>query len=1266
MPIQKIVIIYLAILLTSSMVFAQNASISEPAANTSFETNESFAITTLVNSVIPGQPIHLNVSNSLTGYRKMKLGNNPNSLYNPKVNVLGAGNTELNITLRDNSGNANWSKIRIRPLAKGSLSLETYVNAANPTGSDWFTISIPLSDFDPSIDFSQVNYIEFPYSADAGNFNIDISDITFTGSAYPYQWFGANKNDNKHNGNGGPGELVATLVAATPAISNVDKVEVFANNILLETLYNYPFEMSFTTSLADTLSLASRIYYTDLTTESTDPIDVFIEAPLQNQVVSIQLTNPVNNATFENQADILLEATVSGANPTVPAFLDVSNSLTGYRKLKIGYHPTNIYASGQNVIGDGNDTLEIIFKELTGFSNWSRIRIRPNATGSVNIENYVNQAGGNLFNWTSIKIPLSDFDPGINFYNLSYFEFPYSADAGSFEMEIQSMKFTGGTTPFQWFGESKTDNVHNGNGGPGELNATLIEPIVTGTLIEKVVFYNGSNILHEDAYEPYEYLWNSVNEGSYELSAKVFTDIQTTVTSNLSQVTVDAPIAGVSPLSVSISAPLNGDSINSPAQLSITAEVVGLPSNEPTHLAVLNNQSGYRKLKIGYNSQNLYGPANNVTTGGNDTLLIILKDFTGTANWQQIRIRPSSSGTVNLLPYVPTNTTDWFEIKIPLSDFDASIDFSQLALFEFPYSADAGYFELGIQRMEFIGGSTPFLWFGDSKTDNKHNGDGGPGELTASIYLNSPSTLAVERVEFYNDTIKIGEDANAPYELSYAILAEGSYPIIAVLTDNSQLVSKSDTVIIHATSLAGPKTFTFTVEFDTVPDYCTVTKAPVKYNKSFAYSFSLDDGKEDGFTHAYPMMSGGYIAENQTNYPGLNYTDGCSNDHAFKAAISWNSVNSSYNDLHVSTPSYMTWTQLTQLHTAGWDVLNHSYSHASYNATNYNFEIMQNEQYVLQQSGIQMSHFVVPSGDQGYVQPAFNNGYKAIYAYNGAYQGASSGIQIDNPLNYQGLQIYRHFLHDAAYDTSNISLKIDQVAAACQNGNHYWYNDFTHRIIGTQIGGSLIFNTFEWYMQYLEQNYGKSGSDCMWMAPLQEVYEYMRVKDESSVSYFLNGNQLQITVNYDDVPDDLRRYALSLNIDANRSFQVVSNEYAHLESFNGTTGSQLINLDWTNTAANKSAVPQTQEVVTSEHNLTVYPNPSIDGTINVLLSSDEDEIGVLSIFDMLGNSIHQQAIQASKDKILIIEIDQINLQAGTYLVNYRSNMHNNSKIVLVQ
>jgi len=89
----------------------------------------TFSVEVSIEGVQAGEPAYLQVVNTETGYRKLKFGSNSNAIYSPKLNVMYGGNTELKITMKDSNANINWSKMKLRPEAKGSLVLAPYITA---------------------------------------------------------------------------------------------------------------------------------------------------------------------------------------------------------------------------------------------------------------------------------------------------------------------------------------------------------------------------------------------------------------------------------------------------------------------------------------------------------------------------------------------------------------------------------------------------------------------------------------------------------------------------------------------------------------------------------------------------------------------------------------------------------------------------------------------------------------------------------------------------------------------------------------------------------------------------------------------------------------------------------------------------------------------------------------------------------------------------------------------------------------------------------
>ncbi len=984
---------------------------------------------------------------------------------------------------------------------------------------------------------------------------------------------------------------------------------------------------------------------------------------------SIALTSPTAGSTYISGTTFGLVAEI-----TNPTYLHISNSLTGYRKLKLGYNAVNMYSPMYDIISSGNTTMEITLCNFGGAVDWSKLSVRPqgNTTTPVLLAPYVTAAGGVGTSWKTISIPLSAFSSTINLAQISLFELPYSSSAGSFDIGISRVAFTGGTAPFVWFGPEHTNNIHNGNGGSGELVAQLVTPTVGSVAVDHVEFYSGSQLVGSCVNMPYSITYTPGATGSFGLSAIAKFVDGTSITST--PVNINIMPQPVSQLNIAVTSPLEGSIYNSPTDVLAAAEVSGFSNPDPAWLHITNSQTGYRKLKLGYSSTGLYSPLQNVIAGGNTTLEITIKDILGNTNWNKIQIRPQSSSLVpvclaSYIEAVGGLGNEWKTISIPLSAFDPTINFSQLSLIELPYSLSAGNLDLGIQQIRFTGGTTPFVWFGGTKTDNSHNGNGGAGELVALVIPSAPGGPSVDHVDFYADNILVGSDNIAPYQYLISNAAVGEHTILAKLTDNAGLTKQTEPVNFQVNATT-PNTVTLTVLFEQPPTNVIVQKSALRYNKDFAYSFTLDDGLIDAYTVAFPFLKGGLVAGNNTVYPGCFYSDGCGNAIPFSVGLSWYSVNSAGNDLHINTPAYVTWAQLTTMYNAGWNVFNHSYSHAAYGTTDYVSQIVLNSNYVKTKSGIDMPHFVIPSGDQGYILPAFANGMQTVNGNNGAFRGSPNGYRIDQPIDFNSFKLYKMLVCDANQNTSNIMQKINNVAATSVGGQHFWWSDFTHHVGFQTSGSSLLFPLFQYYMDNVNQQYGISGADNMWMAPTQDVYEYLSARDNSVVSQTLNGNTLTITIDYAAVPASLRTNALTLAIQADQNYTSVVANGAQGLSFNGSGTNKIINVSW-GSATLKAAVTLAPEANTSvptlkDEEISVYPNP-FTNRIQIECNQLVEGKICFQLVDMSGKTVFSKTInQAKGESTFNLDLKGTNLKPGNYLLNVKNGQKTFSSVKVIK
>jgi hypothetical protein len=345
----------------------------------------------------------------------------------------------------------------------------------------------------------------------------------------------------------------------------------------------------------------------------------------------------------------------------------------------------------------------------------------------------------------------------------------------------------------------------------------------------------------------------------------------------------------------------------------------------------------------------------------------------------------------------------------------------------------------------------------------------------------------------------------------------------------------------------------------------SVSKAILRYDKDFAYSLTFDDAAANAYTVGLPALQGGFIAANNTNYSGLFTTDGCGNNLPFRAGIAWNAANALGIDNHTgNVPSIMTWAQLDDLYDRGWDVFNHGLTHQSrwlgaMTAADYVNEINQNlvETRNKTRNRIEMPAFVVPSSDTYYQDIAYQQGQKIVFDQSPNCIGIG-GLPIATDINFNGQVVHRTEVDNEINTGGN---KVGAVANRAAAGERIWYNEFTHHIDNFGASPGLNFYNFRNHVERIATNWGKAGTDRMWMAPLQEVAEYLTMRQTATYTATLVGNQLTIDFNLQNVPTWLRRRPLTLVVNSSSTFSRVEVPQGVQMTFNGTDAKKIINLD---------------------------------------------------------------------------------------------------------
>ncbi|NCD70712.1 polysaccharide deacetylase family protein [Mucilaginibacter agri] len=333
------------------------------------------------------------------------------------------------------------------------------------------------------------------------------------------------------------------------------------------------------------------------------------------------------------------------------------------------------------------------------------------------------------------------------------------------------------------------------------------------------------------------------------------------------------------------------------------------------------------------------------------------------------------------------------------------------------------------------------------------------------------------------------------------------------------------------------------------PSAVKVTAAPLKYNKHFAFSFTVDDGYRSAYLTAFPLLNGGKVSgpfpdewKNDEGgdggiSKGLFYSDGCGNLVPFKMAVALNAA--SVGDMPLNR-GHLSWPEVKELYNAGWDILNHGYHHATKHGTDYDTEVAENISFVKKQLGLTMTQFVVPGGESDpgyehlYEKAAFKNGELGVASIG----GVSPITRVDGAVKLDSLIHQRDFICSRK-DNAVVAHELKIIDSLVKQPHPVWYDQFSHGVGNSNLWGiSLLFPEFKYYMAALADKYGVKGADNMWMAPYQEVYEYIWLRDRIRINTQLKGSDLLIKVSLPAIPFAMRHKAISLNVPA--SFTILS------------------------------------------------------------------------------------------------------------------------------
>ncbi|WDF64471.1 polysaccharide deacetylase family protein [Flavobacterium sp. KACC 22763] len=366
------------------------------------------------------------------------------------------------------------------------------------------------------------------------------------------------------------------------------------------------------------------------------------------------------------------------------------------------------------------------------------------------------------------------------------------------------------------------------------------------------------------------------------------------------------------------------------------------------------------------------------------------------------------------------------------------------------------------------------------------------------------------------------------------------------------------------------KTISFKIKLKSAEKF-KIAVSPLKYNKHLAYSFTLDDGYRSAYLTAFPLLNGGKISNSSINEwkidqggdgttsEGLFYSDGMGNKISFKLALAING--GSIRDLPENR-GHLSWKEVKEMYNAGWDILNHSFHHATKHGTNYLTEVTENTASIKQNLDFTMSHFVVPGGEGDekyyleYEKEALNNGHFSVASY----YGVGPVFKVASKVDLDRMISARTFVQSSKDITSfkTMDRYLKTIDSIVKQKDPVWFNEFTHGTGNTNLWNlSIRFPEFKYYMTTLANKYGLKGNDSIWMAPWQEVYEYIWLRDRIKLDFQQKNKEVTVTIQLPEIPENFRNHDISLNVETSSKFEIESNKDLKIKDDGKTTHKQI-------------------------------------------------------------------------------------------------------------
>lgn len=331
--------------------------------------------------------------------------------------------------------------------------------------------------------------------------------------------------------------------------------------------------------------------------------------------------------------------------------------------------------------------------------------------------------------------------------------------------------------------------------------------------------------------------------------------------------------------------------------------------------------------------------------------------------------------------------------------------------------------------------------------------------------------------------------------------------------------------------LSVPKTFDWSEVYINIPvadnlkiENVKVSFPPLKYGKSFVYSYTFDDCTVMAYGKAFCTINKKWVDDSRFFHLGqkqtsgftpsktLGYTDGCGNERRFSFGVAiWPDMSNSQIDNFMNPTNkkvdgfypHLVWRDLVPLIDFGCDIYFHDINTSEYGTTVEGIlRGMKAVQEIANTTlGRKMKILSRPNGNNDYCTAARQyDDIVMMMAENTTDIGPDVNITFDNELDLRKIAQHRRYV-EAIPTLAQLWPEINTKAFS---GTYAWTHDFSHGPADLQYVLDLLAK--------INDVYGKDGLDTVWFATLDEVYEYNYLRQNCVIEKSLANNVLTLKV----------------------------------------------------------------------------------------------------------------------------------------------------------